>query len=58
MVDYDAPEKTTDPEELARRKEKSKHFDNRNLVSKDPTDRITETDLTLEGYYVPALPVA
>src|ERR1044072_3310053 len=58
VVDYDAPENTTDPETLARRKERNKHFDNRNLVSKHPTPRITETALTLEGYYVPALPVA
>jgi hypothetical protein len=57
VVDYDAPENTTDPEILARRKERNKHFDNRNLVSRDPTPRVTETALTLEGYYVPALPV-
>lgn len=58
VVDYDAPENTTDPEKLASRKEKNKRFDNRSLVSKDPTPRITESALTLEGYYIPALPVA
>lgn len=57
VVDYDAPEDTTDPEKLAKRKERNKHFDNRNFVSSDPAPRITESARIMEGYYVPALPV-
>jgi hypothetical protein len=57
VADYDAPEDTKDPEKLARRKERNKHFDNRNFVSKDPTPRITESAIAFEGYEVSALPV-
>lgn len=57
VVDYDAPEDARDPEKIAGRKERNKHFDNRGLVSSDPTPRITESARTIEGYDVPAFPV-
>lgn len=58
IVDYDAPEVTNDPEKLARRKEKNKHFDKRRLVYQDPTPRVSEVARIIEGYDVPALPIA
>lgn len=58
VVDYDAPEVTNDPEKLARRKEKNRHFDKRSLVYQDPTPRISEVARIIEGYDVPALPIA
>jgi hypothetical protein len=57
-VDYDAPEATNDPEKSARRKETNKHFDKKGLVYRDPTTRISEVARIIEGYDVPALPIA
>jgi hypothetical protein len=57
VVDYDETE-ITDKVKLAKRKEKNKHFDNKNLVNKDPTTRITEAARIVEGADVPALTVA
>ena len=55
-AEYDAPEAGNDPEEQAKRKEKNSRYDKRMFVSKDPNPGISESSLTLEGYYVPALP--
>lgn len=55
-IDYDVPE-NPDSKERTRRKEKNKQFDKRNLVSDDPTPRVTSMARIIEGYDVPALPV-
>jgi hypothetical protein len=57
IVDYDAPE-ITDPKEHSKRKEKNKRFDKRNLVSGDPTTRVTSMARVIEGYNIPPLPVS
>jgi hypothetical protein len=57
VVDYDAPE-NPDPKERSKRKEKNKHFDKRTLVSDDPTPRVAAVARVIEGYDLPALPVA
>jgi len=55
IVDYDGPE-IADKEKLAKRKEKNRHFDKKNLVNEDPTPRITEAARIVEGADLPALP--
>lgn len=57
VVDYDAPDEP-DPVRRSKRKEKNTRFDKRNLVSEDPTTRITEAARISEGYDVPALPTS
>jgi hypothetical protein len=59
-VNYDSPDPDlNDPDKLARRKEKNRHYDKHSFGLSDPTPRVNETSIETEwSLHVEALPVA